>query len=189
MYALNVCAPGELRRWFSEPLTTSLPYNNALVRRRAWWCGVKRADYLLIPFIRELGIEDGVRLAEIKKKWYDLFNMPLSHHMSPFMLSDGELLLNVDSPVWLQELNFYKEDIIKKLSPYNVKSVRFRLGRVSTKIGARGKGQGAKLLTAEEISFIEDVVSPISNDELKETVQRAIKKALITGRTKNKFKL
>jgi len=131
MYVLTVSAPGELRRRFSELRTMSLPYNNALVRGGAWWCGVKRIDHLLIPFIRELGIEDSVRLAEIKKDWYNLFNEPLSSHMSPYKLSEGEILLTVDSPVWLQELSFYKEDIIKKLSSYNVKSVRFRLGRVS----------------------------------------------------------
>jgi hypothetical protein len=97
-------------------------------------CLVKRADSLIIPLIKELGVEDGVRLAEMKKNWDDLFNEPLVSHMSPFMLSEGEVILNVDSPVWLQELNFLKEDIIKKLHHYGVRSVRFRLGKVSTGI-------------------------------------------------------
>ncbi|MEW6162101.1 MAG: DUF721 domain-containing protein [Nitrospirota bacterium] len=156
---------------------------------------MKRVDSLFLPLIRDLGIEDGIRLAEIKKDWHNLFNEPLSSHMSPCKLSGGEILLNIDSPVWLQELNFYKEGIIKKLSPYGVRDVRFRLrtlmtsmsrGRVSTKEMSNIKCQMSKIkpLTTDELSFIEDVVSPISNDELKETVQRAIKKALITGRTK-----
>ena len=92
---------------------------------------MKRADSLLSPFIRELGIEDGVKLAEIKRNWCNLFNKPLSYHMSPLILSKGEILLNVDSPVWLQEITFYKEDIIKKMSSYGVKAIRFRLGKVS----------------------------------------------------------
>lgn len=147
---------------------------------------MKRADSLLIPFIRDLGIEDSVRLAEIKKNWYNLFNKPLSYHMSPSMLSEGEILLNVDSPVWLQELNFYKEDIIKKLSPYSVKDIRFRLGRVSIKqnIEYRTQNTEVKPLTTDELSYIEEVVSPISDEELRETVRKTIVKAFISRQTR-----
>lgn len=163
MYVHAVCARGWLRRRFSRGLV-----------------GVKRIDSLLGSFIRELGIEDGVRLAEIKRDWFNLFNEPLSYHMSPFMLSEGEITLNVDSPVWFQQLNFYKEDIIKKLSPYGVKNVRFRLGKVSTKTWARSKEQGAKgkRLTTEELSYIEETVSQINDEALREIVRRAIEKSL-----------
>jgi hypothetical protein len=145
---------------------------------------VKKADSLLIPLIKELGIEDSVRLAEIKNNWHNIFNKPLSYHMSPSMLSKGEILLNVDSPVWLQELKFYKEDIIKKMGSYGVKAVRFRLGRVSTKSEARSQKSKARSLTHEELSYIEDTVSKISGEALRETVIRTIEKALISGRTK-----
>ena len=144
---------------------------------------MKRADSVLIPFIRELGIEDGVKLAEIRRNWYNLFDKPLSYHMSPLILSKGEILLNVDSPVWLQELTFYKEDIIKKMSSYGVKTVRFRLGRVSTKVksGIQGWKSRVKQLTTEELSYIEETVSKINDEKLKETVQKAMKKSFTTG--------
>ncbi len=144
---------------------------------------MKRADSLLTPFIRELGIEDGVKLAEIRRNWYNLFDKPLSYHMSPFILSKGEILLNVDSPVWLQELTFYKEDIIKKMSSYGVKTVRFRLGRVSIKVksGIQGQKSRVEQLTTEELSYIEETVSKINDEKLKETVQKAMKKSFATG--------
>jgi hypothetical protein len=152
-------------------------------------CLVKRADSLIIPLVKELGVEDGVRLAEMKKNWDDLFNEPLVSHMSPFMLSEGEVILNVDSPVWLQELNFLKEDIIKKLHHYGVRSVRFRLGKVSTGIKSGIRSQSAtrreskdKSLTAKELSYIEETVSQINDDALRETARKAIQKALISGR-------
>lgn len=144
---------------------------------------MKRADSLLTPFIRELGIEDGVKLAEIRRNWYNLFDKPLSYHMSPLILSKGEILLNVDSPVWLQELTFYKEDIIKKMSSYGVKTVRFRLGRVSIKVksGIQGQKSRVEQLTTEELSYIEETVSKINDEKLKETVQKAMKKSFATG--------
>ncbi len=62
------------------------------------------------------------------------------HHMSPSLLARGELLLTVDSPVWLQELNFFRGDILRKLSSYGVSAIRFRIGRVSAnvKLGTQG---------------------------------------------------
>jgi hypothetical protein len=147
---------------------------------------VNRADNLLLPLIRNLGIEDGIRLAEIHKNWYDLFKDPLASHMSPYNLSEGEILLTVDSPVWLQELNYYKVDIVKKLNPYGVKDVRFRLGRVSTKskTGVHSQKSKVKALTTEELFYIEKTISQINDEKLKETVQRAMKKALITRQVK-----
>lgn len=186
MYVQDVSAQEWLRRQFNEPRTTSLPYNNALVRGGAWWCGVKRADSLLQTFIGELGIEDGLRFAEIKKNWFNLFNEPLSSHMSPCTLSEGELLINVDSPVWLQELHYYKGNIADRLSPFGVKDVRFKLGRVSTKVkpGVKGQRSRVKPLTAEELSYIEETVSQISDEELRETIKRTIEKAFISRRIK-----
>jgi hypothetical protein len=145
---------------------------------------VKRVDDLLLPLVKDLGIQDNIRLTEIKKSWYSLFKDPLSSHMSPYKLSEGEILLNVDSPVWLHELNYFKEDIIKTLSSYGVREVRFRLGRVSTKAKSEVHRQTSrdKTLTTEELSYIEKTTSQLSDGKLRETVKRAMKKALIGKR-------
>lgn len=147
---------------------------------------MKRADSLLTSFIRELGIEDGIKLAEIKRNWCSLFNEPLSYHMWPLILSEGEIILNVESPVWLQELNFYKEDIIKKMSSYGIKAVRFRLGRVSrNKPSALSSQRSAvKQLSNEEHAFVRDAVSKIGDTLLKGTVRTAIEKSISSGKTK-----
>jgi hypothetical protein len=148
---------------------------------------VRRADSLLTPFIRDLGIEDSVRLAEIKRNWYSLFQKPLSYHIAPSLLSRGELLINVDSPVWLQELKFYKEGFLKKLGPYGVSEIRFRLGRVSLtnkQSEVRSQGSGVKHLTNKEHTFIQDIVSKIEDERLKVTLKTAIEKAINSGKTK-----
>ncbi len=161
MYVLGVFAPVWLRRRL-----------------------VNRVDSLLVPFIRELRIEDGIRFAKIKMNWHNLFDKPLSYHMSPSVLSGNEIVLNVDSPVWLQELNFYKEDIIKKLSAYGVKAVRFRLGRVSKKSEVRSQKSEVRKPTHEELSYIENTVSKIGDEALRETFRRTIEKAITSNRGK-----
>ncbi|MGB9715518.1 MAG: DciA family protein [Thermodesulfovibrionales bacterium] len=147
---------------------------------------MKKAGELILPFIKNLGIEDNIRLNEIKKDWDSLFKEPLSFHIYPFRLSEGEILINVDSPVWMQELKYYRDDIVKKLNGYGVKEVRFKIGRVSRRKISNLKSQisNVRRLTAEELSYVEKTVSQISDDKLKETVKKAMVKALIKGQTK-----
>lgn len=147
---------------------------------------MKRADSLVFSLVRDLGIENSIRLIEIKKNWHNLFNEPLSSHVAPYKLSEGEILLNVDSPVWLQELNYFKKDVIEKLSPYGVREVRLRLGRVSRIIKSGVQSQKSRIepLTTEEISYIEKTVSQIGDKELRETVRRIVEKAIILNKTK-----
>jgi hypothetical protein len=147
---------------------------------------VKRVDSLLGSLIKNLEIEDGVRLAEIKKNWQALFRKPLPSHMAPSRLSEGNLLLNVDSPVWLQEMNIHREEIIQKLTPFGVRSVRFRLGKISTATTSGVKSQKTKsrTLNAEELSYIEQTISQINDDRLKRTVKTALERAISSGRTR-----
>ncbi|MBI5187569.1 MAG: DUF721 domain-containing protein [Nitrospirae bacterium] len=149
---------------------------------------MKKLSVFIPPILKGLGIEDGAKLAMIKKEWRNLFNEPLSLHMSPSMLSEGEILLNVDSPAWLQQLNFYKKDIIKKMGSYGVRSVRFRLGKVSKKSEVRSQKSEVRRLTHEELTYIGDTVSSISDQELRDKIRKAIEKSIITGRTKNKVR-
>jgi hypothetical protein len=145
-----------------------------------------RADSLLIPLIKEHGIQDGLRFFEIKKKWNSLFNDPLSYHMSPVKLSEADLLINVDSHIWLQELNFYRDDIIKKLSSYGVKNVRFRLGRVSNiKSYVKSHKAEVKPLSTNELSYIEETISLISDRELRDKIRKAMGKSIATRKIQN----
>jgi hypothetical protein len=141
---------------------------------------VHRTDSLLVPLIKQLGIEDDISLVDIKRNWVQLFDKPLSYHMSPRKLSNGEILINVDSPVWLQELHFYKNEILGKLRPYGVKAVRFKLGKVSTEIKSKVKSQKSKVkpLTNDELSYIENTVSGINDLDLRDKIRKAMGKSV-----------
>ncbi len=137
-----------------------------------------KAGFLLEPLVRRLGIESGVRLSRIKADWNILFDKPLSEHMSPSRLADGELLLNVDSPVWVQQLNFYKSQITAKLSGYGVRGIRFRIGKVSTVKPNAGKSSKLPELSSDEAYFIERLVNTIGDAEIRNAVRGAAEKSL-----------
>ena len=160
---------------------------------------MERVDHLLIPIIRDLGISDGIKLSEVKKNWHTIFSEPLSSHMSPCKVSEGEILLTVDSPIWLQELHYLKEDIVEKLSSYGIREVRFRLGRVPPKIKSEVSKSNCTvkhksithgesktgLLTMEEQTYLEETVSKINDLELREKIRNAIEKSIIARKSIN----
>lgn len=145
---------------------------------------LKRADSVLAPIIRNLGIENSVRLAQIQAHWHTLFQQPLSLHLWPSQLSSDELVLNVDSPVWMQELAFHKQTIIERLTPYRIKTVRFRLGRVSTSAhGEKRERAARRALTPAEYSFLEETLTSVGDRDLKEVLKRVVEKSLtVRGR-------
>ncbi len=143
---------------------------------------MKKAETVLGPMLKQLGIENGVRLERIRNDWPDLFEKSISSHMSPATLKEGELLLHVESPAWMQQLTYYKKEIIRKLSSYAITEVRFRLGRITKKKQKQEAQKPMRTLSSEEVSFAASVVADIRNEELKDSIRKAIEKSLIADR-------
>jgi predicted nucleic acid-binding Zn ribbon protein len=143
---------------------------------------VEKAASLLSPLLKKLGVDEAVRLQQIRNDWQTLFEQPLSLHMSPSVLSEGDLLLSVDSPAWMQQLGFCKKDILKKLSGYGVRDLRFRIGRVSTKNRQKNHSRKAAELSSEETVFIADIVSGVDDEALRETIKKTIEKSLLSAK-------
>jgi hypothetical protein len=139
---------------------------------------MEKAGSLLGPVVKRLGIESGVRLSRIKNDWHTLFNKPLSLHMSPSKLTEGELLLNVDSPMWVQQLNFLKKEITAKLSGYGVREIRFRIGKISPLRPPEDSSRKLMELSSEDTRFINGLVDTIDDTELRNAVRRAAEKSL-----------
>lgn len=142
---------------------------------------VKRVGEIISPILKKSGIEEGVRLDMIKARWDGLFNPPLSFHLYPFRLKDGVLLINVDSPVWLQEVSLHKEDFLKLLKPFGPKDVRFRLGRVRFRKQDPGRGNDKKFrkpLSPKTITYIDEAIAPVKDHELKEIIRHAMEMSL-----------
>jgi len=139
---------------------------------------MKKADTVLGPMLKKLGIESGVRLERIRTDWFDIFEADLSSHMYPAGCAERELLLNVDSPVWMQQLTYYKKDILRKLAPYGIANVRFRAGKVQKKKQQLQDTKKVRQLSADDISFASAVVSEIADEQLKKSIRKAIERSL-----------
>ncbi len=143
---------------------------------------MKRAETVLGPMLKQLGLESGVRLEKIRNDWPDIFEKTISPHMFPAALNEGALLLHVESPAWMQQLTYYKKEIIRKLSAYGITDVRFRLGRITNKRQIRTEQKPKRELSSEELSYAASAVSGIRNEALRDSIRKAIEKSLIAER-------
>lgn len=141
-------------------------------------CLVKRADSLVAQIVKNLGIEEGVKLVRIKSEWHELFDKPLSLHAVPSVLKNGELLINVDSAVWLHQLGFYKEQIKEKLSKFAILSVRFRIGSIRNLEKPKKEPVRLRNLTTEEKSLVEDTVADVKDKDLCCNIKKAMEKSI-----------
>ena len=139
---------------------------------------MKKTGAVLGPLLKNLGLESGVRLARIKCDWYGIFDEQITSNLFPASLSDRELLLHASSPIWIQQFTFHKGDIIKKLSAYGVQDIRFRLGKIPQKKQKILPQLKATELSRENIFFITELLSDISDENLKETIKKAVEKSL-----------
>ncbi len=138
---------------------------------------MKRADTVLGPMLKRLGIESGVRLERIRNDWSVLFEPALAAHMFPSGCTGQELLLTIDSPLWMQHLMYYKKEILQKLSPFGITEVRFRLGKIRKPSSRQTLNRKSRQLSDEEVSFITETVSEISDEHLKKAISNAIEKS------------
>lgn len=146
---------------------------------------MKHICSILLPLYKDLGLEEKLILQEIESRWHIFFGSPLCLHTCPIDLKDGELLINVDSPVWLQQLKFMQPMIIQKLGEYPVKSLNLRLGKVKKNVLKKDSAAAIKTstkpsasLSAEDDQWLNHMLSSISDTEIKESIKKAVQNSL-----------
>ena len=86
--------------------------------------------------ISRLGLKELVTSSRVFEIWNTVVGTAIARHAQPHSLRDGTLIVNVDSSVWLSQLDRYrKKQIREKLNrqlPHPlVKRIIFRFGEVS----------------------------------------------------------
>ncbi|NOY39182.1 MAG: DUF721 domain-containing protein [Nitrospirae bacterium] len=130
----------------------------------------------LSDIIKDLGLYEEFRLEFLRKDFRTLFPPPMGEHLYPSTLKRGQLLIIVDSHVWLNEIRLHKEEMKKRLSGYGVESIRFKLGRVFKKKKGRPVPPAAPGNIPEEL--IEDVTLKIKDPHIRESLLNAIRSSM-----------
>ncbi|MEJ2313401.1 MAG: DUF721 domain-containing protein [Nitrospirota bacterium] len=138
---------------------------------------MERAGSALGPLVKDLGLEDALRLYRIKEAWKEALGEPLALHTAPTSLKRGLLHVNADTPAWLQQAGYFREKIVERLRRFEVSDIRMKLGRVSPE-RPRRRAREEVPFAEPDPAFIESLLSPIHDEELREGVRRAARKGL-----------
>ncbi len=140
---------------------------------------MQRASFTFESIAKDLGLWEGLKLDRVKKRWSEIFPPPLSLHMQPYILKNRQLFIQVDSQVWMQELHFYKKEMLSKLKIFNINSIKLRLGNIKSTQDNNHKKTIIKPLNSKDASFIIDITDDIHDEILKISIKKAMEQSLM----------
>lgn len=81
-------------------------------------------------FLRRSGLNSGVEQQKALKLWGEIVGDSISKNTEPVSVKNGTMVIKTTNPVWKQELQIQKTEIIKKLN-YRlkkniIKEIRFK---------------------------------------------------------------
>jgi len=100
---------------------------------------MERISRILDEIIKRYGLEGKVMEYKLSVHWKDIVGEIIASHTRPAGIRYKKLKILVDSPVWLQEISFYKHEIIEKINRHFGKTL---VTKVYFKIGEIGDNQG-----------------------------------------------
>ncbi|HSG06649.1 MAG TPA: DUF721 domain-containing protein [Nitrospiria bacterium] len=99
---------------------------------------------ILKGLIKDYGMEGHMAEHRLRAEWPDLVGKAVALHSRPGQIRFHKLYLSVDSPGWMQELNFLKPALLKKVNDALVRNQSgFTVKEIILKMEAFPGGEGS----------------------------------------------
>lgn len=115
---------------------------------------------------------------DLLANWAKVVGDAVAEHSSPEEFRAGDLTVNVDDPIWIQELSFLKDDIAAGVREYLGRkayllkgSVRFKNGKVTRPAPEAAGTPVPAELDAASAAEIERAVSDVDDPKLRESLK------------------
>lgn len=90
-----------------------------------------RLDTILSQCLKNLNLEENVRVYPIWKKWGEIMGETIASKTHPDYITGKTLVVSVTHPTWMNELQMQKRIILEKIRNLNLdfplEDIRFRL--------------------------------------------------------------
>lgn len=138
---------------------------------------------VLKSLAQSFGWEKGIATALLENRWNEVVGEAIASHTHPEEIRFDVLQIRVDSAVWLHELSFLKKALIEKINRFlgknGIRSVHFKIGPLPSKPPfCRDAPPVAGELGEADILLLNQLLSPVSDEELKKAIQKAVRKHL-----------
>ncbi len=128
--------------------------------------------------IRNLGLEKALTVENLRKNWGAVLGDTIAVHTAPAFLKERQLLISVDSPEWLHELQYHKPLILSKLRSYDITSVRFKIGKIR-RHPAPPSGRNTGNAVSDQVKdFAVGTSEKIKDAHLRDQIRKTIERSL-----------
>ena len=115
---------------------------------------------------------------EITANWTSIVGENTSKHSMPVSLVNKTLLINVDDPIWVNELTMYKSEIINNIQNnvkqknvrYLIKYIKIKNGKVTPHNEEKQKAKPLPQIDKNKLKLIESRTSIIKDPKLKDAL-------------------
>ncbi len=84
---------------------------------------MQKASDIIKAIISKRRWENKFGIEYLRSKWKECVGEPISAHTFPSFISKKKLYIDVDSPVWANQLNFLQKEIIEKINQFFGKEI------------------------------------------------------------------
>lgn len=135
---------------------------------------IKFLKYSMQGFIRGAVPDKFLVLAYLRKDWASIVGKGIAHHSLPGSIRNGCLTVNVDDPIWINELTLQKDTIRENIAAHYgdrdisklFQTIRFRIGEIINEIPA-GEKPVEMRVDGETMKKIEKSVGTVEDPELR----------------------
>lgn len=139
------------------------------------------------PVIKNLaqsfGWEKAIAAALLEARWNEVVGEPIASHTRPDEIRFDTLHILVDSAVWLHELSFLKKALIEKVNRFlgknGIRNIHFKIGPLPPReVSPQNLPALPAELGEEEAALLNQLLSSVSDEDLKRAIQKALRKHL-----------
>ena len=133
---------------------------------------------VLGTLFHDMKIESRMEHVMLRKVWQQAVGEQIANNTAPANVRNGVLFVNVASSVWMQQLNFMKDQILEKLNPRlseknRLKEIRFKIGALPQAF-SRASAEPLPALSAQEQEQVAHETASIHDPELREIFQGVV---------------
>lgn len=146
---------------------------------------MEKIDNIILKILKKKKLPEICKY-NINKIWEDVTGDVISKVSKPEGVQDRVLVVIVKDPVWINQLNLLKQELLRRLNEVldkdSLSDIKFRMGTIKTKKWKESKENHFNLdriiLSEEDLKFVEESLEPIKDTELKDIMRRVFIKAV-----------
>lgn len=151
---------------------------------------IEKLSNTLQKIIAVRGLAGKLGIYRIMGQWESAVGGVIARHAQPSAIRGKKLTVQVDSPVWMQQLSLLKPDLIEKmnrgLGEDAVKDITLRLGEVASQKKPASKAAPPVPLSEKERALVDGYVKDIDDPEIKTALAKLIERDLMNKKGRKK---